>query len=34
DYKLPYSCMLCGYCTEVCPQIQHCIGIYSKGTFP
>lgn len=20
DYKLPYSCMLCGYCTEVCPK--------------
>ncbi|SDX74019.1 (Fe-S)-binding protein [Tepidimicrobium xylanilyticum] len=20
DYRLPYSCMLCGYCTEVCPK--------------
>lgn len=20
DYKLPYSCMLCGYCTKVCPK--------------
>lgn len=20
NYKLPYSCMLCGYCTKVCPK--------------
>jgi len=20
DYNLPYSCMLCGYCTKVCPK--------------
>lgn len=20
DYKLPYSCLLCGYCTKVCPK--------------
>lgn len=20
DYKLPYSCMLCGYCSQVCPR--------------
>jgi len=28
DYKLPYSCMLCGYCTKVCPE-----GVDLKGLF-
>jgi len=28
DYKLPYSCMLCGYCTEVCPK-----GVDLKNLF-
>lgn len=28
DYKLPYSCMLCGYCTEVCPT-----GVDLKALF-
>lgn len=28
DYKLPYSCMLCGYCTKVCPK-----GVDLKSLF-
>lgn len=28
DYKLPYSCMLCGYCTKVCPK-----GVDLKNLF-
>ncbi len=28
DYKLPYSCMQCGYCTKVCP-----VGVDLKNLF-
>ena len=28
DYSLPYSCMLCGYCTKVCPK-----GVDLKSIF-
>ncbi len=28
EYQLPYSCMLCGYCTEVCPK-----GVDLKSLF-
>lgn len=28
EYKMPYSCMLCGYCTKVCPK-----GVDLKSLF-
>lgn len=28
DYKLPYSCMLCGYCTKVCPKKVDLKGLF------
>lgn len=44
DYKLPYSCMLCGYCAEVCPtgvdlkalflQLRKDVVNESKGKLP
>jgi Fe-S oxidoreductase len=28
DYKLPYSCLLCGYCTAVCPKDVDLNGLF------
>ena len=35
DYKLPYSCMQCGYCTKVCPvdvDLKHLFMELRKDT--
>lgn len=44
DYKLPYSCLLCGYCTAVCPKdvdlkemfysLRENIVLETKGKLP